>query len=52
METVLGLVGMAVYMVVVVGIASGVTFLVVKLSPSKSTKEIEQQTQQAEADGA
>lgn len=39
METVLGLIGLAVYMVAVVSLASGVTYLVVKLSPSKSMKE-------------
>ena len=43
MDTVLGLLGLAVYMTVVIGLASGVTFLVVKLSPSKSVKEIEAQ---------
>ncbi len=43
---------MAVYMAAVVGLAAGITFLVVKLSPSKSAKELEQQTQQADADGA
>jgi len=43
MDTVLGLIGMAVYMAVVVGLASGVTYVVVKLSPSKSVKEIEEQ---------
>ena len=30
-------------MATVIGIAAGVTFLVVKLSPSKSVKEIEEQ---------
>ncbi len=39
MDTVLGLLGLAVYMAAVVGIASGVTYLVVKLSPSKSMKD-------------
>jgi hypothetical protein len=38
-DTVLGLLGLAVYMAAVVGLASGITFLVVKLSPSKSMKE-------------
>ena len=41
METVLGLVGMAVYMTVVVSMACGVTYLVVKLSPSQSQKELD-----------
>ena len=39
MDTVLGLLGLALYMATVVGIASGITYLVVKLSPSKSIKE-------------
>jgi len=43
MDSVLGLLGLAVYMAVVVGLAAGITFLVVKLSPSKSVKEIEAQ---------
>ena len=43
MESVLGLLGMAVYIVAVVGLAAGVTFVVVKLSPSKSVKEIEEE---------
>jgi len=38
-ETVLGLIGLALYMAAVVSLASGVTYLVVKLSPSKSIKE-------------
>jgi hypothetical protein len=41
METVLGLIGMAIYMVVVVSLAAGVTWVVVKLSPSKSQKQID-----------
>jgi hypothetical protein len=41
METVLGLIGMAIYMVVVVSLAAGITWLVVKLSPSKSQKQID-----------
>jgi hypothetical protein len=43
MESVLGLIGMAIYMAAVVSLASAVTYIVVKLSPSKSVKEIEQQ---------
>ena len=39
MDTVLGLLGLALYMAAVVGLAAGITFLVVKLSPSKSMKE-------------
>jgi hypothetical protein len=41
METVLGLLGMLVYIVAVLALASGVTWIVVKLSPSKSAKELE-----------
>ena len=41
METVLGLIGLALYIVGILGIASGVTWLVVKLSPSKSQKQID-----------
>ena len=39
MDTVLGLLGLAIYMAVVVGMACAVTYAVVKLSPSKSMKE-------------
>jgi hypothetical protein len=42
MDTVLGLLGMAVYMAAVVSLACGVTYIVVKLSPSKSVKELEE----------
>ena len=41
METVLGLIGLALYIVVIVGLACGVTWVVVKLSPSKSQKQLE-----------
>ena len=41
METVLGLLGFAVYMTAVVSLASAVTYVVVKVSPSKSVKELE-----------
>jgi hypothetical protein len=43
-DTVLGLIGLALYMVAVVSLASGVTYLVVKLSPSKSMKEQQAKT--------
>jgi len=39
MDEVFGLLGLAVYMAAVIGIASLVTFAVVKLSPSKAVKE-------------
>ena len=42
METVLGLIGLAVYIVVIVGLACGVTWVVVKLSPSKSQKQLDE----------
>ena len=41
METVLGLLGMAVYMAAVVSFACAITFVVVKLSPSQSQKELD-----------
>jgi hypothetical protein len=48
METVLGLIGMAVYMAATVSLAAGVTFLIVKLSPAKSVKEIEERQERKE----
>ncbi len=41
MDTVLGLLGLLVYIAVIVGFACGVTWVVVKLSPSQSQKELE-----------
>ena len=41
METVLGLIGLAVYIVVIVVMAAAVTWVVVRLSPSKSQKQLE-----------
>jgi hypothetical protein len=41
METVLGLIGLAIYIVIIIGLASTVTWGVVKLSPSKSQKQLE-----------
>ena len=41
METVLGLIGLAVYIVVIVGLAAAVTWAVVRLSPSKSQKQLD-----------
>ncbi len=38
MDTVLGLILLVVYMTAIVSIAAGITWLVVKLSPSKSAK--------------
>jgi hypothetical protein len=41
MDTVLGLLGLLIYMAVVIGIACAVTYAVVKLSPSKAVKDQE-----------
>ena len=50
METVLGLIGLVVYIVAIVSLAAGVTWLVVKLSPSKSQKQLEaRKAKQAES---
>jgi hypothetical protein len=49
METVLGLLGLLVYIIAVVSLAAGVTWVVVKLSPSKSQKELEAKRQKAAA---
>ena len=39
MSTILGLLGLAAYIVGVVGLAAGVTALVIKISPAQSTKQ-------------
>ena len=41
MSTVLGLIGLALYIVAIVSIAAAVTWAVVKLSPSKAQKQLE-----------
>ena len=41
MDTVLGLIGLVIYIVGIVSLAAGVTWIVVKLSPSKSVKDLE-----------
>ena len=41
MDTVIGLILLTVYIVVIIGLASAVTWAVVKLSPSKSQKQLE-----------
>jgi len=41
MDTVLGLIGLTVYIVAIIGLAAAVTWGVVKLSPSKSQKQLE-----------
>ena len=48
MDTVLGLFGLAVYMAAVIGLACAVTYVVVKVSPSQSAKELE--SKQTKAD--
>jgi hypothetical protein len=47
MDTVLGLLGLLVYIAAIVGLAAGVTWIVVKLSPSKSQKQLEAKQQKA-----
>jgi hypothetical protein len=47
MDTVLGLLGLLVYIVAILSLASGVTWIVVKLSPSKSQKQLEAKQQRA-----
>jgi hypothetical protein len=39
MATVLGLIGLAVFIVAVIALAAGVTWLVVKISPSRENAE-------------
>ena len=41
MDTVLGLIGLTVYIVAIIGLAAAVTWGVVKVSPSKSAKQQE-----------
>jgi hypothetical protein len=41
MDTVLGLIGLTVYIVAIIGLAAAVTWAVVKISPSKSQKQLE-----------
>lgn len=41
MDTVLGLLGLVAFIVVILAISAGVTWLVVKLSPSKSQKQLD-----------
>jgi hypothetical protein len=39
METVLGLLGMVVYAAAIIGLAAGITWLVVKVSPSEKPEK-------------
>ena len=48
MDTVLGLIGLTFYIVFIVGLAAAVTWLVVKLSPSKAQKQLEARKKAAE----
>jgi hypothetical protein len=41
MDTVIGLLGLVLYIAVIIALASGVTWVVVKLSPSQSAKQAE-----------
>jgi hypothetical protein len=41
METVLGLLGLTVFIVAVIAFAAGVTFLVIKLTPGEKNKKAE-----------
>jgi hypothetical protein len=43
MDTVLGLFGMLVWIVAVMALAAGITFLVIKLSPGEKPKKPEQE---------
>jgi hypothetical protein len=45
MHTALGLLGLLVYIIGIISLAAGVTWLVVKLSPSKSQKQLEARQQ-------
>ena len=51
MDTVLGLIGLVLYIVFIVGLAAGVTWVVVKLSPSKAQKQLEARRQKQAAGG-
>ena len=42
MDTVLGLIGLLLYIVLIVGLAASITWLVVKVSPSKSQKQLDE----------
>jgi hypothetical protein len=44
MDTALGLLGLVVYVVCVIGLAAGVTWLVVRITPTGKPKEAEKPT--------
>jgi hypothetical protein len=39
MEDILGVLGLAVYITLILALSAGITFLVIKISPSQSAKE-------------
>jgi len=41
MDSVIGLIGLTVYMAAIIGLASAITWGVVKVSPSKSQKQLD-----------
>ncbi|HEV8459992.1 MAG TPA: hypothetical protein VGQ38_04725 [Gaiellaceae bacterium] len=47
MENVLGLLGLALFIVCVIGLAAGVTWLVVRFSPNPNNKKKKQQAAEA-----
>jgi len=49
MDTALGLIGLVIYIVGIVSLAAGVTWVVVKLSPSKAQKQLEARRQKQSA---
>ena len=49
MDTVLGLIGLTIYIVGIISLAAAVTWGVVKISPSKSQKQLEARRQQQQA---
>ena len=51
MDTVLGLILLVIYMTAIISLAAAVTWGVVKISPSKSQKQLEARRQQQAKDG-
>jgi hypothetical protein len=51
MDTVLGLIELALYIVAVLGLSMALTWIVIKISPSESAKEQKAQKAQAEGNG-
>jgi hypothetical protein len=46
-HTILGILGLAVFIPCVIALAAGITWLVVKVSPSPEKKQLKQEQQQA-----